>query len=88
MTTLEQLKSERRELLAHQDNLNADKRYLRTQIDLNAHHSDIKAAYSEKLTRVNRAWSHAEQRLRALNDEIKHENIRLEAARSKPKKAA
>jgi hypothetical protein len=84
MTTLEQMQAERLELLSHIDTLNQDKRYLRLQIDLNADHADIKAAYTEKLTRASLAATHAMQRLRVLNTEIRHENIE----RTKPKKAA
>ena len=88
MTTLEQMQAERLELLSHIDTLNQDKRYLHLQIDLNANHTDIKAAYTAKLNRVIRASNHAVQSLRSLNEQIKFENMRLDALRTKSQKAA
>jgi hypothetical protein len=84
MTHIESMKAERRDLLAHIDSLNDEKRFLRTQIDLNSHHSDIKAEYDAKLARLIRASYHAEHRLRSLNDELKFANIE----RNKPKQVA
>jgi len=88
MTPLEQMQSERLELLSHIDTLNQDARYLRLQIDLNASQSDIKSAYTAKLNRVIRASNHAVQSLRSLNEQIKFENMRLDALRTKNQKAA
>ena len=88
MTTLEQMQSERLELLSHIDTLNQDKRYLRLQIDLNANQADIKSELNKKLIRVSRASNLAEQSLRSLNEQIKHENMRLDALRTKSQKAA
>ena len=88
MTPLEQMQSERLELLSHIDTLNQDTRYLRLQIDLNANQADIKAAYTAKLNRVIRASNHAVQSLRSMNEQIKFENMRLDALRTKNQKAA
>ena len=88
MTPLEQLQSERARLISRLNELNREKSDIRIQLGIGAGNLRSHFNLADKLHLVIKEGVQIEIRLRELKSEIKHENIRLDALRSKPKKAA